>query len=112
MEKVKCKKIRYSELQALYVIISQYTENINIKTSDFHHITVASVLYDLATKRLKKILEGPIIKNYSFSIQVYQAAALYIVLQNQHYKTDDFLNHVVRKFSKIIQEDFFNRITV
>lgn len=105
--KVKFKGIKYNELKAMYVIISSYSETINIKSSSFYEITTGSVLFEFAEK-VKSKIEKPKLKKYDFSVPIHQAASIYIALQNSPFQ-DDFTKHVVRKFQHIIQEDFINR---
>src|SRR5690606_26654535 len=108
MEKVIFKKIKYNELQALFVMISEFAKTIDIKESDLKDIAIGSVLHEFSMKKLKSILEGPKLTKYKISLPIHVAASIYIALQHSNF-TDDFSKHVVRKFQSIIQEDFINR---
>jgi|GEM_PF-1227871 len=106
--KVKFKKITDKELRAITLILIEYINATDIKTNDFHRLTIGFVLYDLVDKKIKKRLDLQQNK-YSFSLPIHYVSALYIALEQTIY-TDDFSKHVKRKFQTIIQDYFFNRM--
>jgi len=105
--KIKFKKITDKELKALTLILIEYINDTDIKTDDFHRITVGFVLYELVEKKLKKLLQTN--QKHSFSLSVHYATALYIALEQTFY-TDDFSKHVKRKLQTTIQDYFLNKM--
>jgi len=106
-DKVKFKKITNKELQGVMIIIAEYFDDFSLKWSDFSELTIGFVLYELARKLNYYKETRP--QKCSFSLLLYQASVLYIVLDKTKY-TDDFSKHIVRKFQSVIQSDFLNRM--
>lgn len=107
MKKIKFKNIKSNELPVIYAIICQYTEELDIKTSNLFEITVGAVLYELSEKIKKLSYQDR--KKYNISLPVYHASALHIAMQNSKLD-DEFSKHIIRKICSTIHQDFFNRI--